>query len=62
MARFMAAHVMARVAGDPDAVHRRAFVMGIEMNALRFDVEAIRAHWEATRHDRTPYRWTLLDP
>ncbi|HXT50165.1 MAG TPA: hypothetical protein VN811_03940, partial [Thermoanaerobaculia bacterium] len=61
MARFMAAHVMARVVGDPDAVNRRAFVQGIDMNALRFDVDAIRAHWNATRHDRTPQRWTLLD-
>jgi len=31
------------------------------MNALRFDPEAMRALWEATRHDRTPQRWTLLD-
>jgi hypothetical protein len=61
MARFMAAHVMARVVGEPEAIHRRAFVEGIDMNALRFDPEAMRAHWEATRHDRTPQRWTLLD-
>lgn len=62
MSRFMAAHITARVVGDPEAIHRRAFVEGIEMNALRFDPEAMRAHWVATRHDRTAYRWTLLDP
>jgi hypothetical protein len=42
-------------------VGRRAFVEGIDMQALRFDPEAMLAHWEATRHDRAPYRWTVLE-
>jgi flavin-dependent dehydrogenase len=62
MARFMAAHLMARVANDPEAIHRRAFVEGIDMNGLSWDVEAIRAHAAATREDEETYRWTLLDP
>ncbi len=62
LARFIAAHVMARVVGDPAALARRSFVEGIEMNTLRFDPEAMRAHWEATRHDHAPYRWSRLDP
>ena len=61
LARFMAAHVIARVAGAPEAVQRRAFVEGIDMNALRFDPAAMQAHWEATRHDKRRYRWKL-DP
>jgi flavin-dependent dehydrogenase len=62
MVRFMAAHVIARVVGEPEAPCRRAFVESIDLNELRFDPEAMRAQWEATRHDRTPYRWSLVDP
>jgi 2-polyprenyl-6-methoxyphenol hydroxylase-like FAD-dependent oxidoreductase len=61
LARFFAAHVMARVAGAPQAVTRRAFVEAIDLDALRWDPEVFRARWEAARRDRTPWRWSF-DP
>lgn len=67
MARFMAAHITARVAGaPPEAVRRKAFVESIDMQDLRFDPEAMRTQWERVRDDRREHEWSFcirsMDP
>jgi hypothetical protein len=59
LSRYMAAHVMARVLGEPRALHNRAFVESIDMNALRFDPADMEARWQAARSDRRQQRWSF---
>lgn len=62
MARWMAAHIGAAVAGDPEAVWSRAFVEGIDLKDLRFDPEEIRARWERCAGIPGRYAWPFEPP
>src|SRR5262249_22108420 len=57
LARFIAAHVSARVIGDPAVRSNRAFVEGLDLASLRFDPEDIRARYTAAAADPTSYSW-----
>lgn len=57
LARFIVAHVSARVAGDRSVLHRRAFVEDIDLLELTFDPEAIRDRHARTAGAPTHYEW-----
>lgn len=57
LARFVAAHVAAVVAGDPAAVHSREFVEGIDLQRLAFDPEAMPGRRHPVGDRDRPWRW-----
>jgi len=57
LARFIAAHVSARVLGDPAVRSNRAYVEGLDLASLRFDPEDMRARYAAAAADQTSYAW-----
>jgi hypothetical protein len=61
LARFILVHLAARVAGDPELVHRRAFVEAFDPRRAVFDPDAIRAVAAAAAGDPTPWTWSV-DP
>jgi flavin-dependent dehydrogenase len=61
LARFTAAHVASVVVDDERALTSRAFVEGLDVDALRFDPEAFRALHERTAGAEGTYEWSF-DP
>ncbi len=61
LARFIAAHVAAAVAGSPESITNRRFVEGLDPAGLRFDPELFRRQVERAAGCRETYRWRL-DP
>jgi flavin-dependent dehydrogenase len=57
LARFIAAHVSGRVLGDPAVRSNRAYVEGLDVAALRFDPEEMRARYAAAAAERGCYDW-----
>jgi flavin-dependent dehydrogenase len=59
LARYIAAHIHAIVLDEPELVSRRAFVEGLDLRNLCFDVDAMRQH--AARHSGSldAYAWTF---
>lgn len=61
MARFIAAHIGATVAGDPRLVKSRAFVESFDLNNLQFDAEDLRQRAAASAGGSEMVAWSL-DP
>jgi len=61
LARYIAAHLSSRVIGDVRARSNRAFVEELDLAALRFDPEAIRARYAACAACADAYHWPF-DP
>jgi flavin-dependent dehydrogenase len=59
LARFIAAHVSARVVGDGSVVRRRAFIDEIDLVELTFDPEAIRERHARTAGDSARHEWSF---
>lgn len=61
LARWTAAWVASRVLDDPRALTDRAFVEGLDLDALRFEPDAWRAALERVADSRGDYPWSF-DP
>jgi len=57
LARFIAAHVSARVLGDAALRTNRAYVEGLDLAALRFDPDDMRTRYAAAARDEARYEW-----
>ena len=61
MARFIVAWVVSEVLGDRRILTHRAFVEGIDLRNLEFDVEAMDARWRDVQASEELFDWTF-DP
>jgi hypothetical protein len=61
LARWIAAWVVSRVTGDPRALTDRAFVAGLDLDALRFEPDVWRARLDAVAGSEGEYTWSF-DP
>jgi 2-polyprenyl-6-methoxyphenol hydroxylase-like FAD-dependent oxidoreductase len=63
LARWTAAHVTSVVLDDPRAVTNAAYIQGIDVNDLQFDLEAMAARLEAAcRETSETYTWRFAVP
>lgn len=60
-AKFIVAHITARVVDDPAVVTNRAFIEGIDLANAAFNEHQMRARWAACPKGGEPYQW-ILDP
>ena len=61
LARFIAAHIASRVLDEPSARSNRAFVEALDLAALRFDADDLRARLQQARGCTDRYQWSF-DP
>ncbi len=61
LARYLVAHMCARVAGDPGLVTSRNHVESIDLEQLEFNAEELAARWNALPVSGEAYAWQL-DP
>ena len=61
LARFIVAHVSAVVVGDQRVTTNASFVAGIDIDAIDFDPDAMRARWQQCAGSGEVHKWTL-DP
>jgi hypothetical protein len=58
-ARYIYAHVYAVMLGDKRVLLNAAFIKSLKLRDVKFDPEAMRAHYEAFAESEDVYAWKL---